>query len=173
MKHLKFLFVLFFMTSCGSTVHYDYEKSTNFNNYKSYNYFDNMKTGLSELDTKRLIRAMDAKLKNMGLSKSENPEFFIDIQSQDIHSRNNSNVGIGVGGGGGRVGGGVSIGIPVGQRNNNREIMIDFVDKSNGERLFWQAIAESSYNPNATPEIRAAQFEKIVEKVFSKYPPEQ
>lgn len=171
MKNLKFLVVAFLMTSCGTIVNYDYEKSTDFSTYKSYNYYDDMKTGLSQLDTKRLIRTMDSKLKAIGLTKSDHPDFFIDIQSRDIQNRNNSNVGIGVGGGGGRGFGGVSVGIPVGQNSHTREIIIDFVDDSKGEKLFWQAVAESSYNANATPEKREAQFVKIIEKVFAAYPP--
>ena len=170
MKNLKFLLILFLVTSCGSAVYYDYEKSTEFNNYKSYNYFDEMKTGLSELDTKRLMRAMDAKLSTMGLTKSETPDFYIDILSQDIQSRNNSNVGIGVGGGGGRGFGGVSVGIPVGQNKQSREIIIEFVDDTK-TGMFWQAISESKYSANATPEKREEQFVTIVEKVFSNYPP--
>ena len=170
MKKLRFLFIVFFITSCGTIVNYDYEKSTEFSNYKSYNYFDDMKTGLSELDTKRLIRAMDKKLKTMGLLKSDYPDFYIDIQSQDIQSRNQSNVGIGIGGGGGHVGGGVAIGIPVGMNKQTREIVIEFVDDSK-TGMFWQAVSESSYNPNATPEKRQAQFEALVEKIFASYPP--
>ncbi|WP_340156478.1 DUF4136 domain-containing protein, partial [uncultured Winogradskyella sp.] len=101
MKNLKFLFIAFLVTSCGTVVNYDYEKSTDFSSYKNYNYFDDMETGLSELDTKRLKRAIDGKLKTMGLTRSDTPDFYIDIQSQQVVSRNNSSVGVGLGGGGG------------------------------------------------------------------------
>lgn len=172
MKILKHLLLVLLFSSCGSAVHYDYEKSTDFNTYKSYNYFDGMKTGLNELDTKRLMRSMDTKLKAMGLTRSDDPDFFIDIKSQDRRSRNNSNVGIGVGGGGGHVGGGMSIGIPVSQNKHTREISIEFVDDSK-TGMFWQAISESNYNLNSTPEKRETQFESLVEKIFAKYPPKK
>ena len=170
MKSLKFLLITFLLVSCGVKVNCDYEKGTDFKTYKSYNYFGDMKTGLSELDTKRLIRVMDVKLEAMGLTRSENPDFFIDIQSQNIQNHNNSNVGFGVGGGGGRLGGGLSVGIPFGQNKAKREISIEFVDDAK-TGMFWQAIIESSYTDNATPEKREQQFETIVEKVFSSYPP--
>ena len=105
-------------------------------------------TGLSTLDNKRLIRAIDRKLETMGLTRSDNPDFYIDIQSQDIINRNNSNVGVGVGGTGRNVGGGISVGLPLGGNQLTRELVIDFVDKNKGERLFWQAVSESSYNEN-------------------------
>ena len=170
MKNLKFLLIALILTSCGTKVNYDYEKATDFNSYKTYNYFDEMKTGLSELDLKRLIRTMDTKLETMGLVRSDNPDFYIDIQSQEIQSRNNSNVGVGLGGGGGNVGGGISVGLPIGGNKNTRELVIEFVDDTK-KGMFWQAISESSYNPNATPEKREEQFQAVVEKVFSNYPP--
>ena len=39
--------------------------------------------------------------------------------------------------------------------------------------LFWQAVSESSFNPNAQPEKREQRLQAIVEKVVSKYPPEK
>ncbi len=171
MKTLKYIFLLLFVTSCGTVVNYDYEKSTDFTQYKTYNYFDDMQTGLSQLDNKRIMKAIDAKLSSLGLTRSDNPDFFIDIQSQDVMNRNNSNVGVGVGGGGRGGFGGVSVGLPLGGNQSTREIVIDFVDKSQNEKLFWQAVSESSYSPNASPEKREATFAKLVEKIFSGYPP--
>lgn len=171
MRTLKFLGVLLLLTSCGVVVNYDYETSTDFTQYKTYNYFDDMKTGLSQLDTKRLMRAIDAKLATMGLSRSDNPDFYIDIQTQDVVNRSNSTVGVGAGGASGGSFGGVSVGIPLGGNQNTRELVIDFVDKKQNERLFWQAVSESTYKQNASPEQREAAFTKLVEKIFSGYPP--
>ena len=173
MKAFRFILVALMLTSCGAVINYDYEKSTDFSQYKTYNYFDDMKTGLSQLDTKRIIKAIDAKLTTLGLTRSDNPDFFIDIQSQDIQNRSNSNIGVGAGGGGGNVGGGVSVGIPLGGNQHTRELVIDFVDKKQNERLFWQAVSESTYSPNASPDKREAAFVKLVEKIFSAYPPKK
>ncbi len=173
MKKLIALFVFMAMLSCAPIyVNYDYEKGTDFTSYKTYNYYAQMQTGLSELDTKRLMDALDAKLQSRGFTLSETPDFFIDIKSSEFHGAQRSNVGVGVGGGGGNVGGGISIGIPVGQSNINRQITLDFVDE-NKNGLFWQAVSESSYNPNANPEQREKQMQAIVEKVLSKYPPKK
>jgi len=173
MKFLKFILIAILFTSCGTIVNYDYEKSTDFTQYKTYDYFGDMKSGLSQLDDKRLMRVMDAKLTTMGLTRSENPDFYIDIQTQDVMNRNNTNVGVGAGGGGGGGFGGVSVGIPLGGNQNSREIVIDFVDKNNNEKLFWQAVSESSYKQNASPEKREEAFAKLVEKIFEGYPPKK
>ncbi len=170
MKVLKLLILAVFFTSCGAIVHYDYEKSTDFTQYKSYNYFDDIETGLSELDTKRLIKVMDRKLDTLGLTRTGNPDFYIDIQSRDFLNRNRPNVGVGVGGTGGNVGGGISVGMPLGGNQYTREIIIEFVDDTK-DGVFWQAISESSFSENASPEKREENFIKLVDKIFSQYPP--
>ncbi|MDY2587452.1 DUF4136 domain-containing protein [Winogradskyella aquimaris] len=173
MKAVKYIFLFLLVASCGTVINYDYEKSTDFTQYKTYDYFGDMQTGLSQLDTKRIIQSIDAKLATMGLTRSDDPDFYIDILSQDIMNMNNSTVGVGAGGGGGGSFGGVSVGIPIGNNQNTRQIVIDFVDKKQNERLFWQAVSESNYRENASPEKREAYFDALIEKIFSKYPPKK
>lgn len=164
--------MILFVSSCVPVrVNYDYEKTTDFKAYKTYNYYADLNTGLSELDTKRLLNVLDKAMQSNGYSLSETPDFFIDIKSSEYQERSRNNVGVGVGGTGGRVGGGISIGIPVGQNKLNRQIIFEFVDE-NKNGLFWQAVSESSYSPNASPEKREVQFQAIVTKVLQGFPPE-
>lgn len=173
MKNLAIILLVSILASCSPIrVNTDYDKTTNFDSYKSYNYYTPINTGLSELDTKRLMVALDAKMQSRGFTLSDSPDFVINIQSNEYQESQRNNVGVGLGGGGGNVGGGISIGIPVGQADVNRQIIFDFVDDSKSG-LFWQAVSESSYNPNTKPEQREAQLQAIVEKVLSKYPPEK
>ncbi|MDG1728750.1 MAG: DUF4136 domain-containing protein [Algibacter sp.] len=173
MRFLKATMLTLFIISCAPIrVNYDYDKTTNFKTYKTYQYYADMETGLNELDTKRLLNAIDAKMEAKGFGISENPDFFIDIKSEEYQAAQRQAVGVGVGGSGRNVGGGISIGLPIGQANINRQITIDFVDE-NKKQLFWQAISESSFNPKATPEKREARLNAIVEKVISGFPPEQ
>lgn len=167
------ILVLFLILSCAPIrVNYDYDRTVNFENYKTYQYFADMNTGLSELDTNRLLDALDTKMTEKGYAISKTPDFFIDIKSRDYQEGPKSTVGIGMGGTSGNVGGGVSVGIPVGQGQVNREITIDFVSQEK-KQLFWQAVSESSFNPNASPETRGAMLKALVEKVLSQYPPEK
>jgi len=171
MKYFKTAVLLLIITSCAPIyVNYDYDKQADFTKYKTYNYYSDLETGLSDLDTKRLLYVMDAKMKTKGFSLSEAPDFFVNIQSDEYSNEQRNSVGVGLGGGGRNVGGGISIGLPIGQSKVNRQITIDFIDE-NGKGLFWQAISESSFNPNASPEMREERLKAIIEKVFSKYPP--
>ncbi|MGB1309389.1 MAG: DUF4136 domain-containing protein [Oceanihabitans sp.] len=173
MKPFITLILFFILSSCAPIyVTQDFEKGTDFSKYKSYNFYSDQDTGLSELDTKRIIKTLDIKLQSLGLTKHENPDFYIAIKSTEYEEEQRSTVGVGVGGTGRNIGGGVSIGIPVGNTKITRQILFDFIDE-NGIGLFWQANSESSFNPNTTPEKREQNLILLVEKVFSKYPPKQ
>ncbi|MBT8306066.1 MAG: DUF4136 domain-containing protein [Maribacter sp.] len=170
MKSIGYLWLILLFSSCHVVrVQTDYEKETDFSNYSTYNYYNDMETGLSELDQKRLIKTLDLAMQTKGFLLSEEPDFLVNIQSAIYQAPRNNTVGVGVGGTGRNVGGGVSVGIPVGQSNLQREIQFDFVD-SQKDMLIWQAISKSHLNENATPVEREKKLQQVVEKVLSKYP---
>lgn len=171
MKLIKFFCLIFLVTSCAPIyVNYDYERKQDFTKYKTYNFYSDLQTGLSELDTKRLLNVLDDALQAKGFTLSETPDFFIDISSSEIQQVQNSTVGVGVGGGGRNVGGGISVGIPIGNSQVNRQIVFDFHDE-NGIGLFWQAVSEATYKEKASPEKREARLKAIVDKVLEGFPP--
>lgn len=172
MKYLSLLLILAIVSSCASIyVTHDYEKTADFRSYKTYNYYSDLNTGLSQLDEKRLMNALDVAMQTRGYQLSETPDFFVDIESNEFQQANGNTVGVGVGGSGRNAGGGISIGLPLGQSQLGRQIVFEFVDED-GIGLFWQAVSESNYKPNASPEKREAQFIAIVNKVLEKFPPE-
>jgi hypothetical protein len=172
MKRLYLLLTLVLVTSCAPIlVTYDYEKTANFKDYKTYNYYSDINSGMSELETKRLFNILDAALQSRGYALTETPDFFIDIKSTEFQDQRGNNVAVGLGGTGRNVGGGISVGLPLGQSQLSREIVFEFVDE-NGLGLFWQAVSEANYNPNWSPEKREAHFRALVEKVLEGFPPE-
>lgn len=172
MKNLAKIILIFFLISCNSVrVTYDYDKATDFTNYTTYNYFNDIESGLSELDEKRLLKALDSTLQVKGFLLAEEPDFFINILSSEFRTAPSNNVGIGVGGTGRNVGGGVSVGIPMGNSGWQRQIKFDFVD-SQKDALFWQAVSESGFRDNASPSVREERLKAIVAKVFAKFPPQ-
>ena len=171
MRYFVFLIFFFFICSCGSIrVNYDYDKETNFSNYTTYNYYLDMDTGLSELDEKRLLNLTDITLQIKGMVYSEEPDFLINITSESFQAPQNTSVGLGVGGNSRNVGGGVSVGIPVGQRKLQRQIRFEFVDAKKNE-LFWQADSQSTIKENMSPVLREQKLAELIDKVLSKYPP--
>lgn len=165
------LLLVILFSSCGAVkVTYDYDKETDFSNYSTYNYYSDLKTGLSELDEKRLLNVMDITLQIKGLQYSEEPDFLINISSESFQAPRNTSVGVGLSGAGRNVGGGVSMGIPVGGQKLQRQITFDFVDAKK-EELFWQAVSETSFKENVSPAVREQKLAELVDKVLSKYPP--
>ena len=58
--------LLLFVSCAPIYVNYDFEKSTDFSKFKTYNYYGDMQTGLSALDTKRLLDVLDLKMAQNG-----------------------------------------------------------------------------------------------------------
>ena len=171
MRYLLSIILIVLLASCSSVkVNYDYDKTVDFASYSTYNYYSDMQSGLSQLDEKRLLNALDSTLKARGYRLAEEPELFINIMSNEFRSAPNNNVGVGLGGGGRNVGGGISVGLPLGGPNMQRSIQIDLVDAQR-DALVWQAVAESGLRENASPSVREDKLRAVVKKVFSKFPP--
>lgn len=158
-------------TNCSSiSVTYDYDRAVDFSAYSTYNYYPEMDSGLNNLDANRLYKAIDSTLRIKGIQLSEEPDFYINIISTYYQNPSNSSVGIGLGGTGGNVGGGVSVGVPIGGANLKRELVFDLID-SQRDVLFWQATSSAAFKENDSPSQKALRLQKVVAKVFSKYPP--
>ena len=94
MKTIKILvlLLLFTVTSCSSIrVYSDYDKKVDFSQYKTYAYYKNGidKAEISDLDKKRILRAIDEVMATKGFTKSETPDMLISI---DAKSEQNVNV---------------------------------------------------------------------------------
>lgn len=172
MRLLFISFLFFCLAGCKSVdVSSDYDRTTNFTNYKTYNYYDAINSGLTELDEQRLITAIDSILEQKTFSKSNSPDFLINIQSQTYQSAERSSVSVGIGGGGGNVGGGMSVGIPVGEGKLNREVVLEFLDAKT-HSLYWHAIGKQTIPNKVTPEQREQIITEVVSEILSVYPPE-
>lgn len=173
MRLLKYSFLLLFLAACNSPqAVYDYDQQVNFNTYKTYSIFPDFQSGLSQLDESRLLESLNRKMEEKGFSDSESPGIYVNVYTKRFEQDNRSRVGLGIGGGGGNVGVGVSGGIPVGQMDTYLELTFDFIDVEN-DALIWQAVVESPFNMNASPEKRQTQFDKIVSKALEGYPPKK
>ena len=84
-KSIKFLsvaFVLVFATSCVSVrVASDYDREANFGEYKTFAFFKSGvdKAQISDLDKRRILRAIESELLAKGFTKSNNPDLLVSI----------------------------------------------------------------------------------------------
>ena len=98
MNLLKFFSViaLLLLTSCNIVrVVSDYDKETNFDNYTTFAFFKPGidKAKISDLDKKRILRAIQDNLMAKGMNKNSNPDILVSIftkesQRVDIYQNN-------------------------------------------------------------------------------------
>lgn len=180
------------VASCSSVrVAADYDKETAFNDYKTFAFFKPGidKAEISDLDKRRILKAIEAELMAKGFTKSENPDMIVSIftksnQRVDIYN----NFGFGFGGFGpygyggfgrfGRFGGGFGGfgGFGGGFNNNNVStstegiLFIDFIDNQKKE-LIWQG-SGTGYLVTKNVEKKEARIKTFVTEMMTQFPPE-
>ncbi|HET8810607.1 MAG TPA: DUF4136 domain-containing protein [Flavobacteriaceae bacterium] len=162
---------LFFSSCAGPQFFYDYDRQADFSKYKSYQFYSEMDTGLSDLDTGRVFEAIDSVLATKGFVKNASPDFKINLYASYTTRPSGSRIGLGIGGGGGNVGVGVSGGIPVGGPDTYMSLTIEFVEWPSNV-LFWQTVIESRFNPQMDPKERSLFFKELIGEALGNYPPE-
>jgi len=166
MKNLYYLLLVLVFACTGPRVAYDYDTQKDFSKYKTYNYYPDLKTGLSELDNKRLLAATDAVMAEKGFTKTDNPQIEINFLSKQYATPSNNSIGIGIGRGPIQIGGG----IPIGRANQRIQITIDFLDTATKQQV-WNAEVDDTQNSQQTPESRTSFFNVMMRKALTKYPP--
>lgn len=185
LKLLPLLGVLILLASCSSVrVASDYDQNVNFNEYKTYAFY---KPGIdeaeiSDLDKKRILRAIDAEMSAKGFTKSENPAVLVSIFAKANERVNvyQNNFGFGRFGFGGFGFGGFGFGGfgyggfgPWGNNISTRTegtLYIDIIDKAN-KQLVWQGQGTAPLT-NRSVEKREERIQEIVNEIMQVYPPE-
>ncbi|WP_460219863.1 DUF4136 domain-containing protein [Psychroserpens sp. MEBiC05023] len=186
MKHLKHLLKLlpvvmitFLITSCSSVkVASDYDKDVNFKEYKTFAFF---KTGIdkaeiSDLDKRRILRAIESELMAQGYTKSKNPDLLVSIFTKSEQRVNVYNNSWGVGGWGwGGFGPGWGWGWngwnqPTVSTKNHGVLFVDLID-ANKKELVWQGMG-SGVLVQRSVEKKEEKIKEFVSRIMEKYPPE-
>ncbi|MES2544846.1 MAG: DUF4136 domain-containing protein [Bacteroidota bacterium] len=176
MKTIKLIpvLLLFILASCSSVrVNSDYEKNVDFNQFKTYAFH---KTGIdkveiSDLDKKRILRAIDAELSKKGMTKSETPDLLINIHTKEREevNVNQFNAGFGYGWGYGwspYFWGGRSYV----STSTEGTLYIDLIDAKKKE-LIWQGEGSGYLTQNR--EQKDERINEFVSKILAQFPPEK
>ena len=176
MKHLfrilPIVMVTFLMTSCTSVrVASDYDKEADFNSYKTFAFY---KTGvdkaeISDLDKRRILRAIEAELLSKGFTKSENPDVLVSIFTKSKERINvyNNNWGFG-GWGWGGFGPGWGLNNQSVSTRTEGSLFIDLID-ANKKELVWQGIGRGYISENMKQ--KEERIKEFVMKILERYPP--
>ena len=174
------VFAFGLLASCSSVrVISDYDQKANFNNYKSYAFY---KTGIdkaqiSDLDKKRILRAIETEMDSRGFVKSDNPDVLISIFTKERERVDvyNNNFGMGWGWGGfyspwaWGPGWGWGWGSNV-STSTEGSLYIDIID-ANKKELIWQGRGVGTLNNTKNIEKKEQRIREFVSRILEEYPP--
>jgi len=174
MKAIKLLSLtlLFLVTSCSSVrVTTDYDTEADFSNYKTFAFYKKGidKVDISDLDKKRILKAVEHELLAKGFTKSENPDVLVNIftksrQKVDIYNNNNNmyygwhpwyygpNFGMHI------------------SKYTEGTLFVDLID-ANKKELAWQGIGSGALNTSGNITKKEERIKEFVAEIMAKYPP--
>jgi hypothetical protein len=170
MKLLKLLplFALMLLVSCSSVrVATDYDTKADFTKYKTYAFYKKGidKVEVSDLDKRRILRAIESEMTSKGMTKSENPDVIVNIfakSTKKVKVYDDFNYfwrpwyyG-------------PNFGTRISQYNEGT-LFIDMIDNAKKE-LVWQGIGSGALVMN-NPKKKEERIKEFVGEIMSKYPP--
>lgn len=181
---LASLLILLIIPSCSSVeVYSDYDKRTDFNNFKTYAFYKKGidKVEISDLDKKRILRAIEKELMAKGMVVSENPDILVNIFTKsrekiDIYNNNYHGwypwyYGYGYGYGYGPYGPGYGFGYTNVSSSTEGTLFIDLIDARKKE-LAWQGIGVGILSYYKNVDKKEARINEFVSNIMTQYPPQ-
>jgi hypothetical protein len=175
LRILPLVLILFALGSCTSVrVLSDYDREADFNTYKSYAFF---KTGIdkaqiSDLDKKRILKAIETEMNSRGFVKSENPDLLVSIFTKEKERVDVYNNAWGWGWGywapyywgwPGYYGSNVST-------STEGSLYIDLIDAKTKE-LVWQGRGVGTLNNTSNITKKEERIREFVSQILEQYPP--
>lgn len=176
MKAFKLLPVafLFLLASCGSVrVSTDYDSTIDFTKYKTFAFYKKGidKVEISDLDKRRILKAVESELLALGFTKSEKPDVLVNIFTKsrekiDIYNNNNNMF----------FGWhpwyyGPNFGTQISQYTEGT-LFIDLID-ANKKELAWQGIGSGALSSARNMAKKEERIKEFVTEIMAKYPPEK
>lgn len=159
------------LSSCSSVrVATDYDREVNFDTYESFAFY---KPGIdqadvSDLDKKRILRAIESELEAKGLTKSKNPDLLISIFTKTTENVNIYRNPYAYGYGWGWSPYYWRTGYNTVSRTTNGTLYIDLVDASSMQ-LVWQGMGVGALTLDM--KYKEGRIHEIVSEILAKYPP--
>jgi len=175
LKTITALLLFVVISSCSSVkVASDYDTKADFNQYKTFAFFKSGidKAEISDLDKRRILRAIESELMSRGFTKSEKPDMLVSIftkSNQRVDIYNNA-WGAGAWGWGG-FGPGWGWGWnqqPTATTRTEGVLYVDLID-ANKKELVWQGMGTGYLTQKR--EKKEERIKEFVNKIMEKYPP--
>ena len=181
-KTSLFVVLLALSTSCTSVrVVADYDTATDFKSFKTFAFYKSGidKAEISDLDKKRILRAIESELVLKGYQKSDTPDLLVSIFTKerervDVYN----NLGWGAGWGFGWGWGwnpwmwGGAWNTPMVSTRTEGSLYIDLIT-ANTKELIWQGKGTGALIQTDQVEKREARIREFVAQILAKFPPGQ
>jgi len=162
-------------------VRYNFDKNTNFTNFKTYKWVD-MKdaTKVNDIMDKNIKAAVDAQLATKGLNKvdDDSADLYVGYQAAVGQEKQftSYDTGWGYGAGYGRAGwygGGMQTTTTTGSTSTIYigQVAVDMYDSKNKD-LVWRGVASKTLDQKAKPEKQEKNLNKAMAKLMKNYPPQ-
>ncbi len=167
------LILIITLSSCSTVrVASDYDKHADFNTYKSFAFYKPGidKAEISDLDKKRILRAIEADMTSKGFAKSANPDVLVSIFTKTKQNVNiyQNNYGWGYGWGWNPWFWGA--GSNTVSTTTEGTLYIDLIDASKKE-LVWQGMGSAALVKDVNK--KQEKMNEIVTAILEKYPPQE
>ena len=173
MKIIKLLplALLFLVASCSSVrVTTDYDTKADFSQYKTFAFYKKGidKVDISDLDKRRILKAVEHELLVKGFTKSETPDVLVNIftksrQKVDVYNNNHFNMGWHPWYYGPNYGMHIS-------KYTEGTLFIDLID-ANKKELVWQGIGSGALSYSGNVAKKEERIKEFVAEIMAKYPP--
>ncbi len=172
-KLISFAVIFSLLGACSSIkVATDYSKEANFDSYKSFAFYKPGidKAEISDLDKKRILRAIESELLKKGFTKSSNPDLLVSIFTETRENINIHQNNFGYGWGWNPWFWGPQ-GMNTVTQNIEGTLFIDLIDAQQNE-LVWQGLGTGILDLDRGVDKKIEKINRIVAEILAKYPPE-
>ncbi len=160
--------------SCASIrTSYDYDTQTSFSKYKTFAFYKKGidKARISDLDKRRILRALEKELLAKGLKKSKTPDLLISFFTKSKKRVNISNPDYY-----GYMWSpwwfyGANYHTYV-SKYTEGTLFVDIIDASKKE-LVWQGVGAGALVTSGNPERKEQKIKEFVSEIMKKYPPKK
>ncbi|MFV0238332.1 MAG: DUF4136 domain-containing protein [Flavobacteriales bacterium] len=158
--------------SCGPKIMYDYDRSANFSEYRTFNFHPNMNLGaISELDGKRILNAVTNQMNIKGFRISNTPDLYVDVvPSIRTRKKQTGNIGVGLGNWGRNFGVNIGTSVPITKKVEDSSLVLEMID-ANSNQMVWQGVFENTTNASNNPADKEKFVNKSVSELFVNFPP--
>ncbi|MDT0556900.1 DUF4136 domain-containing protein [Patiriisocius hiemis] len=140
------------------------KEDVDYSQYKTYNFYPTLKTGLTEEESKLIVQIIEINMLKAKYKKSKNPDLYINFFAEELNYIGNSNNFIPIG----SINDDVDKSIPIKNVKVNQNLIVDFIDVDS-DKLIWSSNIDGIYEKTITPKEKFKYYKNYLEKTVEKF----